>query len=207
MTGSALAFVSRLVSGASVQWLCEPDAPVQRVFFGNHSSHLDFVVIWASLPPRLRAVSRPVAGRDYWEAGSFRRYVAAHVFRAVLIDRHGAHTDDPVAAARAATEFMAREMGTRHSLIVFPEGTRSVTGQIGPFKSGLFHLSRRRPDVEFVPVFLANLNRILPKGETLPVPMLSRVTFGRPLAIDPAESKDSFLAKARTALVELQRTS
>jgi 1-acyl-sn-glycerol-3-phosphate acyltransferase len=99
---------------------------------------------------------------------------------------------------------MVREMGDRDSLIVFPEGTRSLNGAVGPFKSGLYHLSRARPDVELIPVYLENLNRILPKGEALPVPMLSRVTFGPRLQRNSNEQKADFLARARTALLQLK---
>jgi 1-acyl-sn-glycerol-3-phosphate acyltransferase len=206
----ALAWVCRLISGATVEWRCDPYAGVQRIYFGNHSSHLDFVVIWSALPPALRRSVRPVAGRDYWQHGAIRRYLASEVFRALLIDR-GQRFDQPseadtlAASARKSVERMAREMGRRDSLIVFPEGTRSANGEIGPFKSGLFHLSHARPDVELVPVHLENLNRILPKGEALPVPMLSRVTFGSPLPACPHETKEAFLDRARTALLELRR--
>jgi 1-acyl-sn-glycerol-3-phosphate acyltransferase len=102
---------------------------------------------------------------------------------------------------------MADGLGERNSLIVFPEGTRSLDGEVGPFRSGLFYLSRLRPDAELVPVFLENLNRILPKGQSLPVPMLSRVVFGEPLAFLPHESKDEFLARARAALIQLRATA
>jgi 1-acyl-sn-glycerol-3-phosphate acyltransferase len=108
------------------------------------------------------------------------------------------------AVARASVERVAREMGTRASLIVFPEGPRGLNGEPGPFKSGLYHLSRLRPDVELIPVYLENLNRILPKGEILPVPMLSRIVFGAPLTTSVAEEKDEFLAKAREALIRLR---
>jgi 1-acyl-sn-glycerol-3-phosphate acyltransferase len=205
MTALALASMCRLISGATVEWRCDPYAGVQRIYFGNHASHLDFVVIWSALPPTLRRSVRPVAGRDYWQHGAIRRYLASEVFRAILIDR-GQHDADTLAAsARKAVERMAREMGRRDSLIVFPEGTRSRNGEIGPFKSGLFHLSRARPDVELVPVHLENLNRILPKGEALPVPMLSRVTFGASFEVFPDETKEAFLDRARAALLELRR--
>ena len=52
---------ARRSSGAAIR-----DAERQRIYFGNHSSHLDFIVIWSALPPRLRRHARPVAGRDYW---------------------------------------------------------------------------------------------------------------------------------------------
>src|SRR5262249_47186472 len=148
----------------------------------NHSSHLDFIVIWSALPSDLRRLARPVAGRDYWERGALRRYLAAEVFHAVLIQRSKAAAADAAAAAQASVRHLAVEMGDRHSLIVFPEGTRGSDREVGPFKSGLYHLSRVRPEVELIPVYLENLNRILPKGEVLPVPMLSRVVFGSALS-------------------------
>jgi 1-acyl-sn-glycerol-3-phosphate acyltransferase len=204
MIATALAAASRLISGAAVQWHCDPNADVQRIYFGNHSSHLDFIVIWSALPPRLRKFARPVAGRDYWERGALRRYLAGQVFHAVLIDRGHTGAGDAAVAARASVQGMADEMGDRNSLIVFPEGTRSPNGEIGAFKSGLYHLARLRPDAELVPVHLENLNRILPKGEMLPVPMLSRVVFGPHLRTNAADEKDEFLAKARTALIQLK---
>jgi 1-acyl-sn-glycerol-3-phosphate acyltransferase len=203
MIEMALASVCRLVSGAAVEWRCDPSSDVQRIYFANHSSHLDFIVIWSALPPRLRQCARPVAGRDYWDRGAIRRYLSSRVFRAVLIERPNPGSQDSVAAARASIERMAQEMGARNSLIVFPEGTRSVNGDIGPFKSGLYHLWHARPDAELIPVHLQNLNRILPKGETLPVPMLSRVTFGARLHTSADEPKDAFLARARTAVLQL----
>lgn len=203
MIATALAAVCRLISGAAVQWHCNPNADVQRIYFGNHSSHLDFIVIWSALPARLRRFARPVAGRDYWEQGAVRRYLASRVFHAVLIERGNAGSESALTVARASIQRMAEEMGDRNSLIVFPEGTRSVNGEVGKFKSGLYHLSRLRPDAELIPVHLENLNRILPKGETLPVPMLSRVVFGPPLHTSVDEDKDEFLAKARSALIQL----
>ena len=204
MIDTALASLCRLVAGPTVEWRCDPDASTQRIYFGNHSSHLDFIVIWSSLPPSRRRHARPVAGRDYWEQGRVRRYLASEVFRAVLVERRGADAGSAVDHARAAVEQMACEMGCHDSLIVFPEGTRSANGEVGPFKSGLYHLSRARPDAELVPVHLENLNRILPKGEALPVPMMSRVTFGPVLPVWSGEQKAAFLERARSALIELQ---
>jgi 1-acyl-sn-glycerol-3-phosphate acyltransferase len=206
MIATALAAVSRLISGATVQWHCDPNGEAQRIYFGNHSSHLDFIVIWSALPARLRRYARPVAGRDYWEQGAVRRYLASQVFHAVLIERGNAASDN-VATARASIQRMADEMADRHSLIVFPEGTRSLNGEVGKFKSGLYHLACLRPDAELIPVHLENLNRILPKGETLPVPMLSRVVFGPRLHTSVDEGKEEFLAKARAALIQLRAIS
>ena len=205
MIAAALAGASRLLCGPSIQWHCDPSAATQRIYFGNHSSHLDFVMIWSALPPRLRNLTRPVAGRDYWDRSALRRYLAGQVFRAVLIERgRGRSSGDDAAAARASIERMAAEMAGRYSLIVFPEGTRSLDGQVAPFKSGLYHLSRKRPDLELMPVYIDNLNRVLPRGEFLPVPLLSSITIGPPIWLEPKENKHDFLKRARDAVRKLK---
>jgi 1-acyl-sn-glycerol-3-phosphate acyltransferase len=203
MIAATLAAASRFISGATVHWRCEPLATRPRIYYGNHSSHLDFIVIWSALPAGIRKFVRPVAGEDYWGASAARRYLAAHVFHAVLIPRAHHDTGDAVVRARASTARMANALGSVNALIVFPEGTRGTNGKVGAFKSGLYYLSQSRPDAELIPVYLQNLNRILPKGEVLPVPMLSRIVFGAPLATAANESKQSFLARARNALIQL----
>ena len=205
-----IAATARALAGASVQWInCRPD-PKQRIYFANHTSHLDFVVLWSVLPPDLRLLVRPVAARDYWNSG-YRKRLAVDTFNAVLVERHlhpaprgAAEPHDP--AHQSAVDVLLEAMGDRYSLIIFPEGTRGTGETIGPFKSGIYHLWRRRPDLEFVPVYLANLNRVLPKGEILPVPLISRVVFGSPLAFPANESKENFLASARQAIEALKET-
>jgi 1-acyl-sn-glycerol-3-phosphate acyltransferase len=208
MIGAALAAFARLISGASVHWT-EPPHPTkvpssdrQRVYFANHTSHLDFVVIWSALPADVRARTRPVAGDDYWSRGAIRRFLSSRVFRAILIERSTAGSS--VAHASRSIERIAEGMGDNWNIIVFPEGTRSMTGEVLPFKSGLYHLCRMKPELELVPVYLANMNRILPKGEVLPVPLLGRVIFGAPMKIRPNEEKSAFLSRARDALLALR---
>jgi 1-acyl-sn-glycerol-3-phosphate acyltransferase len=198
MIASFLAALARLIAGASASWVEPLPEKRQRVYFANHSSHLDFVLVWSALPPRMRRLTRPVAAADYWDCGWFRRYLAASVFRAVLIDR--ANGASGAEQGREAISRMVSAIGTADSLILFPEGTRGTGEQIAPFKSGLYHLCCARPDLELVPVHLENLNRILPKGELVPVPMLSRVTFGPPMRLQEGESKDAFLDRARNAV-------
>lgn len=201
MIESAIAAASRVVTGAHVEWRCCADSLRARLYFANHSSHLDFLAIWSALPPGVRRRVRPVAGRDYWDAGIARRYLSGQVFHALLVDRAGAPAETH---ARASIRRMAGELDAGHSLIIFPEGTRSADGRIAPFKSGLYHLSRLRPDTELVPVYLDNLNRILPKGELLPLPLSSRVVFGAPYVPDAGEGKREFLERARAALIALR---
>lgn len=196
MIGSAVAGLARLIAGGSVQWTERPTA-APRVYFANHTSHLDFVLLWSYLPAEIRARTRPVAARDYWESSRLRRYLAGKVFRALLIDRAGPE-------ARDSVDLMAACLSTGDSLILFPEGTRGTGGELASFKTGLFHLSQAAPDAELVPVAIENLNRILPKGEFLPVPMVSRVAFGPTLRLHEGEARDDFLARARAALEALR---
>jgi 1-acyl-sn-glycerol-3-phosphate acyltransferase len=197
-----LAFVARTISGVSgpSATLVVKDDP-QMVFYANHSSHLDFMVIWSALPPEWRKRVRPVAGMDYWGKGPVRRFLARRIFNSILIERATEHS---VANAARSIESIAAGMGDRHHLIVFPEGTRSLTGELLPFKSGLYHLAQRKPNLLFVPVYLANMNRILPKGEVLPVPLVGRVGFGMPIQLQEGEDKQRFLNRAREALLAVR---
>jgi 1-acyl-sn-glycerol-3-phosphate acyltransferase len=187
---------ARALTGVRAVWQgCAP-ADVQRVYFGNHSSHGDFVLIWASLPRPIRRKTRPVAGSDYWLKGALRGYIATRVIDAVLVDREArSREQDPIAALTAAIDRGA-------SLIVFPEGTRNTTEAVLlPFKSGIYRLAVARPALEFVPVWIENLNRVMPKGEVVPIPLLCSTTFGEPVRLAEGETKDAFLERCRTGLL------
>jgi 1-acyl-sn-glycerol-3-phosphate acyltransferase len=201
---SALAAFARLMSGVTVRWVDAEPSDRQRVYFANHSSHLDAVVLWASLPPAARGKTSPVAGIDYWGKTRLRRYLADNVFRALLINRQPKGAERSRAAAEAVMAQLVAAIDRGRSLIVFPEGTRGSGDEVAPFKSGIYHLARQRPQVELVPAYLENLNRILPKGEVLPVPVLSSATFGPAMHLQPGEDKDAFLARTRDAVVGLR---
>jgi len=191
---------ARLVTAVRPEWRgCLP-APGARVYFANHASHGDFVLIWTVLPQALRTTTRPVAARDYWGGTGLRAFIGRNVFNAVLIDRM------PNPQQPRPIEQLGGVLAEGLSLIFFPEGTRNTTEEILlPFKSGLYRLARENPDVEFVPVWIDNLSRVMPKGHVLPVPLLCSVTFGAPLQLAADEDKDVFLARARTALLHLRR--
>jgi hypothetical protein len=73
-----------------------------------------------------------------------------------------------------------------------------------PFKSGLYHLAEQFPDVPLIPAWIDNVQRVMPKGEVVPVPILCTVTFGAPMQLQPGEDKRAFLARARDAVLALR---
>jgi 1-acyl-sn-glycerol-3-phosphate acyltransferase len=203
LIATVIAGAARLVAGSTMRSLSGVPDTRQRIYIANHSSHLDFIVLWANLPPDVRALTRPVAAADYWSSG-IRAYFARDVFNAVLINRNAAVNRRHAAfdLVQDAVVLMVDALGDAHSLILFPEGTRGE-GEVGRFRSGLYHLCAVRPDVEVMPVYMENLNRILPKGAVVPVPLLSRITFGMPMHLQPGEPKPAFLSRARQAVVDL----
>lgn len=190
----------RLLTGARMRWVgCGPSEK-QRIYFANHASNLDALVIWAALPSELRTKTRPIAAKDYWSSGMVRPYLARQIFHAVLIERR------KVTASDNPLEQMLEALNQGSSLIIFPEGGRQAGPEPVTFKGGLFHLARKVPAVELVPVYLENLNRVLPKGEVLPVPMLGSITVGAPIKLEAEETKPEFLERARLAVWNLRLT-
>ena len=169
-------------------------SPQQKVYYANHGSHGDFLLVWISLPRRWRTHTRPVAGSDYWLTGRIRRFIIQNVFNALLIPRH---SDRP--------QEITEQMNEGASLIVFPEGTRNTDDNtvLLPFKSGIYHLADTRPGTEFVPLWIDNINRVLPKGKFLPIPLLCEVHVGTPLSLREGETKEAFLERSRNALLAL----
>ena len=195
--GAALVALVRLLVGAHPRWVGTPPTSAQCIFFANHTSHIDTLAIWAALSAPLRARSRPVAARDYWDRDPVRRYLAVQVLHALLIERHrDARQSDPLLVMSEALEH-------GQSLILFPEGTRGAGPLPAAFRGGLYHLAMRFPEVLLVPVYLENLHRALPKGTWIPIPLICTVRFGMPLERLPEEQKESFLERARAAVVAL----
>jgi 1-acyl-sn-glycerol-3-phosphate acyltransferase len=199
VTGLAISTFARFITAPRALWQGIEPVPHQRVYFANHSSNGDFVLLWTALPSPLRRQTRPVAALDYWLTSPLRAFIGREVFNAVLIDRRPeARTEDPVSQ-------MVTALDQGSSLIIFPEGQRnSSDAPLLPFKSGLFHLANARSGVDLVPVWIANLNRVMPKGEVIPVPLICTLTFGAPLHVAEDETKDAFLARATQALLALK---
>ncbi len=194
LMGFVLSGIARLITGAQGHWKGCPPPAEQRIYFANHQSHLDWVLIWAALPADLRTRTRPIAARDYWTSSPFKQWLTTEVFNAVYVSRTRTDDQDPL-------EPLVEALQRGDSLVIFPEGTRSAKGEPMPFKSGLFHLAQQFPGVRLVPAWIDNVQRVMPKGEVVPVPVLCTVTFGAPLQLGEGEDKRAFLERAREAVL------
>ena len=189
----------RLLTGAQARWQGCPPKAEQRIYFANHQSHADLVLIWAALPEELRSITRPIAARDYWTKTPFKRWITSAVFNAIYIDRARTGEQDPL-------EPLIDALGRGDSIILFPEGTRGNQEDPQQFKSGLFNLAQKFSEVVLVPAWINNVQRVMPKGEVVPVPILCSVTFGAPIALGPEETRTDFLTRARDAVMALKQT-
>ena len=187
----------RMLTGAQARWYGCPPKAEQRIYFANHQSHADLVMIWAALPEELRSITRPIAAKDYWTKTKFKQWITTAVFNAVYVDRERKEGEDPLAPLIEALE-------RGDSLIIFPEGTRGHAEEPQPFKAGLYNLAQKFPHVVLVPAWIDNIQRVLPKGEVVPVPILCSVTFGAPVQLEQDEDRKIFLERARDAVVALR---
>jgi 1-acyl-sn-glycerol-3-phosphate acyltransferase len=197
IAGLFLAFLARLITGAQGHWYGSPPKAEQRIYVANHQSHFDWVLIWAALPRDLRAITRPIAARDYWTSSKLKHWITREIFNAVYVSRQRQADEDPL-------EPLMEALRNGDSLVIFPEGTRGHAADPAPFKAGLYHLAEAFPDVQLIPAWIDNVQRVMPKGEVVPVPILCSVTFGAPLQLQPGEDKRAFLDRAREAVMALR---
>jgi 1-acyl-sn-glycerol-3-phosphate acyltransferase len=193
----ALLGLVRLLTGSQARWHGCPPKAEQRIYFANHQSHADLIMIWAALPKELRSVTRPIAARDYWTQTPFKQWITTAVFNAIYVARDKTDGQDPLAPLYDALK-------GGDSIILFPEGTRGYADEPQSFKSGLYNLALKYPDVVLVPAWINNIQRVMPKGEVVPVPVLCSVTFGVPVRLQAGEERRAFLDRARLAVIALR---
>ena len=189
----------RLLTGAQARWQGCPPKAEQRIYFANHQSHADLVLMWAALPEELRSITRPIAAKDYWTRTAFKQWITSAVFHAIYVDRVKTGDPDPL-------EPLIEALTNGDSIILFPEGTRGNQEEPQSFKSGLYNLAIKFPHVVLVPAWINNVQRVMPKGEVVPVPILCSVTFGAPVVLQEGEDRSAFLTRARQAVLDLRET-
>jgi 1-acyl-sn-glycerol-3-phosphate acyltransferase len=142
------------------------------IIVANHCSHIDTLCLLAALPLRKLHRAFPAAASDYFFQSVPRLWAAAILVNALPFARQ-ARVRQSLSLCR---ELLANA-GT--ILIIFPEGTRSTTGEVGEFKSGIGALVAGR-DVAVVPCFIDGSFRAWPKGNRFPRPRKVRLIVGTP---------------------------
>ena len=199
LMGLFLLSLIRLLTGAQARWQGCPPKAEQRIYFANHQSHADLVLMWAALPEELRSITRPIAAKDYWTRTAFKRWITSSVFHAIYVDRVKTGDQDPLVP-------LIEALTNGDSIILFPEGTRGNQEEPQSFKSGLYNLAIKFPQVVLVPAWINNVQRVMPKGEVVPVPILCSVTFGAPVVLLEGEDRSAFLTRARQAVLDLRES-
>jgi 1-acyl-sn-glycerol-3-phosphate acyltransferase len=167
--------------------LAELDEPV--IVCPTHASHLDTSALRLALGPHHRRRLAPAVAADYFRASRVRWFFAAWLGAFPFVR---AASPDSIAAAEA---LLARGW----NILVFPEGTRTRTGEVGVFKPGVGLIARRsgRP---VLPVRISGTRTILPAGARLPHRGQVEVRFGAPLAIGADEDVRAFMGRLETAV-------
>jgi 1-acyl-sn-glycerol-3-phosphate acyltransferase len=173
------------------------------ILAANHSSHVDTAVIFSTLPPHLRQHVVAAAARDYFFEGGWKQSTARILFNAIPVDRETPKGEDPL-------RHVVRALDEGYGVVIYPEGTRSQSGQIGPFRRGIGRLIATFPDVPVIPLRVAGADRAMPKGAGIPRPYTVRVYFGQPLHLQASlEDRASWQAAAdtvREAVLQLEAT-
>jgi len=185
--------------------LAESEPPV--IFAANHNSHADTAAILGTLPRRIRRRTCVAAALDVFgptAVGEKRtlkvmqreclEIIVAAGFHAFAFDRHG----PPLPSLRTAVTLLRRGW----SLLLYPEGTRSRSGDLGVFKAGVGVLARStgRP---IIPVHVSGGQSILPCGATIPRAGVATVHYGAPLHHRRGESATELVARLRQRIGEL----
>ena len=164
------------------------------VFTANHSSHLDSVAVLYSLPSRLRRKTAVAAAEDYF----FRRRILG-AFTAAVINGFPFAREGGI---RPSLQRCANLLDDGWSVLIFPEGTRSTTGQLGEFKSGTGLLAVEM-GVPVVPIRLKGLHQVLPKGRAIPRPSKIEVHIGKPMYFPRGTCYSQAAGKIQKAVSEL----
>lgn len=170
------------------------------ILVANHNSHLDTFALFALFSSHEAASLRSVAAQDYFREGSLIGWIARRLLGAITVARAWRPSEgDPLAGCSSALD-------SGEILIFYPEGTRGTPGRMGELKAGVAYLARRHPSVPVVPITLSGMDRVLPKGAVLPLPLTIEVNVGQPRCWGGGDCRD-FMAELRTALLNAVETS
>lgn len=190
--------VAKIVIGKPNHQLRSLDSyPV--IYYANHSSNLDSIIIWLSLTSEERQNTCFIGASDYWDKGIIRKYVLQYIFNGKTIQRKGSlFSNNPI-------NILENILIEGKSIVIFPEGTRNLISEdIQDFKSGLYHLAKKMPNIPLIPIYLSNTQKMMPKGTFIPLPIICQSYFGSAFFFTPNENKLLFLTNAKAKIEDLK---
>ena len=169
------------------------------ILIANHNSHIDTLVLMCLFSTTQLLKVHPVAALDYFFSTKFRSFVTKALIGAIPVKRENIKSakEDVFAEAK-------QTLKNGHILIIYPEGTRSVDGEIREFKTGAAHLVKSTPDVPVVPIFINGPDKIMPKYDFLPVPFICDVYIGTPMYLGD-DTKKEFTEKIFQEVLRLKQ--
>ena len=141
------------------------------IIAANHSSHLDTLAVMTVLGDEFKRL-RVLAAKDYWFSTRFKSWFSGELLKFVPFDRHA----NFLQGLRISQEVLKQD----ECLLIYPEGTRSVTGELQPFKPGLGLLAYESGS-PIIPAYIDGTYHALPKGKNLPRKSRIQVIFGKPI--------------------------
>ena len=159
------------------------------IFASNHQSHLDTPVILAALPPRWRYSVAPAMWREFFDAhfhpqghSVARRVMSSLAFYLATLLFNAFPLSQEEVGVRETLRHIGDLVSEEWSVLIFPEGARSISGEIEPFQAGIGMIGARMR-VSVVPVRLRGVDRVLPRYSRLIHPGAVEVAFGAPLEL------------------------
>ncbi|WP_176918107.1 lysophospholipid acyltransferase family protein [Superficieibacter sp. BNK-5] len=164
------------------------------IVVANHNSHMDVFALLSLFSLRTQQQVHPVAAADYFLRNRWLAWFTLNILNIIPVVRTGEDTD-PLAGCEQA-------LRQNKILILFPEGSRGEPGKLSPLKSGIWHLLQRVPETTVIPVWLSGTEKVLAKGNRIPLPLFIDVCVGDPVATHP--DKPTFMDSLLQALLHLQ---
>lgn len=168
----------------------------QYIIISNHYSHVDTAAILNNIPASKVHRTHPVAARDYFAKNKLMEIFFKWTMNIVSIDRQNRN-------GKAIDEMVAfLDLGK--SLIIFPEGSRATGEEMNEFKLGVAKVLRQRPHIPYIPAYIEDSIKILPKGDPIVIPHNFKLIFGEARYIDSDKSDIENTETMKQKVLELK---
>ena len=167
----------------------------QYIIVANHNSHVDTMAILSSLPTKSLPYVHPVAAGDYFGKSSFTSLFFKVMVNTKLINREN--------GGRETINSMDRMLKRGRSIIIYPEGSRGQPGVMQGLKKGVAILLKNNPHIPYIPIYLDGLDKVMPKGDGMPIPHNSSITIGKAKRINTDQTLEQILSVMDKEILDL----